>query len=236
MKKRIIKLYEEFTELTQKKTDSGNPPTPPNFFDDDGDDNDDDDDYEKYPYYTDLIDVFLNDAHANFIHEVWNDEAHVKSLKSIKDTDFYKFCQDLFNKYRFNYRFFKKDINNILITEINRYNEWVTKYRHDKQIENEFDSIMNTKKETIEDVTFVYKIGKPELALVRKFIVKSGESEEEANKPLLFILNCEIEGFPEPDAEHEDDWKKWVTEIYNTRLEKFIMPWAKKHGYRLWSY
>jgi hypothetical protein len=236
MNKRTIKLYEEFTELTKKKTDSGNPPTPPDFFDNDGGGDNDDDDSHNYPYYTDLIEVFLNDGYADYIHEVWNDEAHVKRMKSIKDTDFYKFCQNLFNKYRFNYSFFKKDIDKILVTEINRYNEWVAKYRHDKHIEKEFDSIMNTKKETIEDLTFVYKIEKPELGLIRRFISKQGETEAEANQPLLFILNCEIEGHPEPEAKYEDAWKKWVMEEYNTRLEKFIKPWADKHGYRLWSY
>jgi hypothetical protein len=167
--------------------------------------------------------------------DLWNDEIQIKKhLDDIEETDSYKFYKELWDRYNYKAPQHKKEIEKLLNDYTNKYNEWASDYREKQRTEKEIEDIVNTHEKEFNGVNVTYKVEKPPTQLVNRFIQKSGESEEEANRKLLTIVDIDL---PQKKPEgYGEDWENWVKNYYNVFFKKYIEPWAEKNNYRLWGY
>ena len=64
--------------------------------------------------------------------------------------------------------------------------------------------------------------------------IKSGESEEDANKKLFTLIS--IEDIYDPNnTPSGEEWNSWVKNEYKPFIEKYVEPFVEDNGWRVWG-
>jgi len=193
----------------------------------------DDDDDKSLSYYSEWLSYWMDNEYPSMFSEIWRDEKYRRNMDDFKETKSFIFYSKLWYEHKFDHSIVKQDIEKEISDFTNKYNTTVYELDRQKEINKEIDDIMNTHEEDFGNITLRYKLEKPSKPQVNRFI-KSGDSEEAANKKLFSVIS--LEGTNEPEDLHSDEWKKWVKEVYNPFFEKEIVPFVEKNGWRLWVY
>lgn len=200
----------------------------------DDDNGGDDDNNDNYLYLQEWLDYFKDKETPPMFSEIWRDEVYRKQLDNFKETDAFKFYSKLWYEHMYDHPQIKKQIESEITKFIDDYNSSVYDLDRQREISKEVDEIVNTHEIELGGKKVTYKLEEPQKGNINMFI-KSGESEEEANKKLFHLIS--IEDIYEPDNKVSDDeWENWMKNIYNPFFEKYVEPLVEENNWRLWSY
>jgi len=216
-----VKKFDNYIDLPPIKNDGGNGGGG------DGDDN-------RFPYLEEWLDYFKDKEIPQMFSEIWADEKYRKQLENFKDTEAFKFYSKLWYEHMYDHPQIKQQIESEITQFIDSYNKSVYDLDRQREISKEVDEIINTHEIELGGKKVTYKLEKPQKGNINMFI-KSGESEEEANKMLFHLL--EIEDIYDKNNDISgDEFKNWIRNIFNPFFEKYVEPFVEENNWRLWSY
>ena len=128
----------------------------------------------------------------------------------------------------------KQQIESEITQFIDNYNKSVYDLDRQREISKEVDEIINTHEIELGGKQVTYKLEKPQKGNINMFM-KSGESEEEANKMLFHLLEIE-DIYDTNNSVADDEWKNWLKNTFNPFFEKYVEPLVEENNWRLWSY
>ena len=193
-----------------------------------------DDNNDNYRFLQEWLDYFKDKEIPQLFSEIWSDEKYRKQLDNYKDTEAFKFYSKLWYEHMYDHPQIKQQIESEITQFIDNYNKSVYDLDRQREISKEVDEIINTHEIELGGKQVTYKLEKPQKGNINMFM-KSGESEEEANKMLFHLLEIE-DIYDTNNSVADDEWKNWLKNTFNPFFEKYVEPLVEENNWRLWSY